>query len=35
MNDSIVVIGITLTYLILVLWVGLRARGQENSSLEG
>lgn len=27
MNDSIIVVGITLTYLALVLWVGLRARG--------
>lgn len=35
MNDSIIVVGITLTYLALVLWVGLRARGQESSSLEG
>ena len=35
MNDSLIVVGITLTYLIGVLWVGLRARGQESSSLEG
>ncbi len=35
MTDSLIVVGITLTYLLGVLWVGLRARGQENSSLEG
>lgn len=35
MNDSLIVVGITLTYLAMVLWVGLRARGQQNSSLEG
>ncbi|GAA0845921.1 sodium:solute symporter family protein [Marinobacter szutsaonensis] len=35
MSDSVIVIGITLTYLIMVLVVGLRARGQAGSSLEG
>ncbi|OUE38019.1 sodium:solute symporter [Billgrantia desiderata SP1] len=35
MTDSLIVVGITLTYLAMVLWVGLRARGQQSSSLEG
>lgn len=35
MTDSLIVVGITLTYLAGVLWVGLRARGQQGSSLEG
>ncbi|MBS9403815.1 sodium:solute symporter family protein [Halomonas sp. TRM85114] len=35
MNDSLIVVGITLAYLAAVLWVGLRARNQESSSLEG
>lgn len=35
MSDSIIVIGITLAYLVIVLAVGLRARGQAGSSLEG
>ncbi len=35
MHDSVIVVGITLVYLALVLAVGLRARGQSNSSLEG
>lgn len=35
MSDSVIVIGITLTYLVMVLAVGLRARGQAGSSLEG
>ncbi len=35
MSDSLIVVGITLVYLALVLAVGLRARGQASSSLEG
>lgn len=35
MSDSLIVVGITLAYLVMVLWVGLRARGQSSSSLEG
>ncbi|MCE8018443.1 sodium:solute symporter family protein [Halomonas sp. MCCC 1A17488] len=35
MTDSLIVVGITLAYLAMVLWVGLRARGQSDSSLEG
>ncbi|MCH4565366.1 MULTISPECIES: sodium:solute symporter family protein [Halomonas] len=35
MSDSLIVVGITLAYLAAVLWVGLRARNQESSSLEG
>lgn len=35
MSDTIIVIGITLTYLLVVLAVGLRARGQASSNLEG
>lgn len=35
MNDSMIVVGITLAYLAAVLWVGLRARGKSSSSLEG
>jgi len=35
MSDSVVVMGITLAYLAVVLWVGIRARGQGSSSLEG
>ncbi|WP_445158605.1 sodium:solute symporter family protein [Halomonas sp. E14] len=35
MTDSLIVVGITLTYLAAVLWVGLRARDQASSSLEG
>lgn len=35
MSDAMIVVGITLTYLAMVLWVGLRARDQQNSSLEG
>ncbi|CAM3469843.1 sodium:solute symporter family protein [Halomonas lysinitropha] len=35
MSDSMIVVGITLAYLAAVLWVGLRARNQESSSLEG
>lgn len=35
MTDSLIIVGITLTYLAGVLWVGLRARGQQSSSLEG
>ncbi|MBZ9567575.1 sodium:solute symporter family protein [Modicisalibacter tunisiensis] len=35
MSDSMIVVGITLAYLAMVLVVGLRARGQSNSSLEG
>ncbi|MEQ5801136.1 sodium:solute symporter family protein [Halomonas sp. H10-9-1] len=35
MSDTAIVIGITLAYLLVVLAVGLRARGQASSSLEG
>ncbi len=35
MSNSMIVTGITLVYLAMVLWVGLRARSQESSSLEG
>ncbi len=35
MPNSIIVTGITLAYLAMVLWVGLRSRSQESSSLEG
>ncbi|NVK44214.1 MAG: sodium:solute symporter family protein [Oceanospirillaceae bacterium] len=35
MNDSFIVTGITLIYLVAVLWLGLRARSQSASSLEG
>ncbi|TFH85794.1 sodium:solute symporter family protein [Billgrantia azerbaijanica] len=35
MSDSVIVVGITLAYLVMVLVVGLRARGQASSSLEG
>lgn len=35
MSDSLIVTGITLAYLVMVLWVGIRARGQSGSSLEG
>ncbi|GHB12874.1 sodium:solute symporter family protein [Modicisalibacter luteus] len=35
MSDSVIIIGITLVYLVMVLVVGLRARGQSSSSLEG
>ncbi|MCS2160508.1 sodium:solute symporter family protein [Scandinavium sp. H11S7] len=35
MSDSTIVTGITLIYLSVVLWVGIRARGQSGSSLEG
>ena len=35
MTDSLIITAITLVYLLMVLWVGLRARGQANSSLEG
>lgn len=35
MNDTAIIIGITLAYLAMVLVVGLRARGQASSSLEG
>ncbi|MEE3216088.1 MAG: sodium:solute symporter family protein, partial [Pseudomonadota bacterium] len=35
MNDAFIVVGITLAYLGVVLWVGIRARGQHSSSLEG
>lgn len=35
MSDSVIVVGITLAYLAMVLVVGLRARGQSSSSLEG
>ncbi|MBY4676685.1 sodium:solute symporter family protein [Marinobacterium arenosum] len=35
MSDSIIVTSITLVYLVAVLWLGLRARSQNSSSLEG
>ncbi|MEC9482038.1 MAG: sodium:solute symporter family protein [Halomonas sp.] len=35
MTDSLIITAITLAYLLMVLWVGLRARGQASSSLEG
>lgn len=35
MTDSLIVTGITLAYLLMVLWVGLRARDKGDSSLEG
>ncbi|WP_189472543.1 sodium:solute symporter family protein [Litchfieldella qijiaojingensis] len=35
MSDSLIVTAITLAYLGAVLWVGLRARGQDASTLEG
>ncbi|KXS37870.1 MAG: solute:Na+ symporter, SSS family [Halomonadaceae bacterium T82-2] len=35
MSDSVIVVGVTLAYLAMVLVVGLRARGQSSSSLEG
>ncbi len=35
MSDSMIVAGITLVYLVVVLALGLRARDQESSSLEG
>ncbi|MFG6176828.1 sodium:solute symporter [Halomonas sp. THAF12] len=35
MSDAMIVTGVTLAYLLVVLWVGLRARGQGGSSLEG
>ncbi|WP_229721817.1 sodium:solute symporter family transporter [Marinobacterium nitratireducens] len=35
MNDSFIVTGITLVYLVAVLWLGLRARSQSASGLEG
>jgi len=35
MSDSMIVTAITLTYLFIVLWVGLRARDKDDSSLEG
>lgn len=35
MNDAMIVTAITLAYLGIVLWVGLRARGQGGSGLEG
>ncbi|UTW13464.1 sodium:solute symporter family protein [Marinobacterium rhizophilum] len=35
MTDSSIVTGITLVYLISVLWLGIRARSQSASSLEG
>ncbi len=35
MSNSVIITGITLVYMAIMLWVGLRARTQESSSLEG
>lgn len=35
MSDSVIVVGVTLVYLAMVLALGLSARGQSSSSLEG